>query len=214
MIQPLSPTWERDRRESDRVRGQRIATHSPSPGSLLSFRTSPKSLAPDPYSCPSTPPKPKLAVTSSPTIRRSRSGLPRQLPEVRGGSTRRLPPAVDVPLGLYLHIPFCRKRCKFCYFRVYTDKNARRRRDLRRGPVARDRTGQPAAGHGRAAVPLRLLRRRHAFVPERQATHVAGRSAAGEHQLGPGRRSHVRVRAGHAVRAQGAHAQASWASRG
>ncbi len=28
------------------------------------------------------------------------------------------------PLGLYIHIPFCRKRCKFCYFRVYTDKNA------------------------------------------------------------------------------------------
>jgi oxygen-independent coproporphyrinogen-3 oxidase len=28
------------------------------------------------------------------------------------------------PLGLYLHIPFCRKRCKFCYFRVYTDKTA------------------------------------------------------------------------------------------
>lgn len=29
----------------------------------------------------------------------------------------------DVPLGLYLHIPFCRKRCKFCYFKVFTDKN-------------------------------------------------------------------------------------------
>jgi oxygen-independent coproporphyrinogen-3 oxidase len=28
------------------------------------------------------------------------------------------------PLGLYLHIPFCRKRCHFCYFRVYTDKNS------------------------------------------------------------------------------------------
>ncbi|HWP43213.1 MAG TPA: coproporphyrinogen-III oxidase family protein [Blastocatellia bacterium] len=28
------------------------------------------------------------------------------------------------PLGLYVHIPFCRKRCKFCYFKVYTDKNA------------------------------------------------------------------------------------------
>ena len=27
-------------------------------------------------------------------------------------------------LGLYLHLPFCRKRCKFCYFRVFTDKNA------------------------------------------------------------------------------------------
>jgi len=31
----------------------------------------------------------------------------------------------DVPLGLYLHIPFCRKRCHFCYFRVYTEKGAR-----------------------------------------------------------------------------------------
>jgi oxygen-independent coproporphyrinogen III oxidase len=35
------------------------------------------------------------------------------------------PPADGVPLGLYLHIPFCRKRCHFCYFRVYTDRNAR-----------------------------------------------------------------------------------------
>jgi oxygen-independent coproporphyrinogen-3 oxidase len=33
-------------------------------------------------------------------------------------------PAPGVPLGLYTHIPFCRKRCHFCYFRVYTDKNA------------------------------------------------------------------------------------------
>jgi oxygen-independent coproporphyrinogen-3 oxidase len=34
------------------------------------------------------------------------------------------PPRVEQPLGLYIHIPFCRKRCKFCYFKVYTDKNA------------------------------------------------------------------------------------------
>jgi oxygen-independent coproporphyrinogen-3 oxidase len=33
-------------------------------------------------------------------------------------------PVAGVPLGLYVHIPFCRKRCHFCYFRVYTDKNA------------------------------------------------------------------------------------------
>lgn len=33
-------------------------------------------------------------------------------------------PRTDQPLGLYIHIPFCRKRCKFCYFKVYTDKNA------------------------------------------------------------------------------------------
>ncbi|MFN3242652.1 MAG: coproporphyrinogen-III oxidase family protein [Planctomycetota bacterium] len=34
------------------------------------------------------------------------------------------PPAAGTPFGLYVHIPFCRKRCDFCYFRVYTDKNA------------------------------------------------------------------------------------------
>jgi oxygen-independent coproporphyrinogen III oxidase len=33
-------------------------------------------------------------------------------------------PPAEVPLGLYLHIPFCRKRCKFCYFKVFTDKHA------------------------------------------------------------------------------------------
>jgi oxygen-independent coproporphyrinogen-3 oxidase len=33
-------------------------------------------------------------------------------------------PAPGTPLGIYLHIPFCRKRCHFCYFRVYTDKDA------------------------------------------------------------------------------------------
>ena len=34
------------------------------------------------------------------------------------------PPATMSPLGIYLHIPFCRKRCHFCYFKVYTNKNA------------------------------------------------------------------------------------------
>jgi len=34
------------------------------------------------------------------------------------------PAKEGVPLGLYHHIPFCRKRCHFCYFRVYTDKSA------------------------------------------------------------------------------------------
>ena len=35
------------------------------------------------------------------------------------------PAPPEIPLGVYLHIPFCRKRCHFCYFRVYTDKNAK-----------------------------------------------------------------------------------------
>ena len=79
----------------------------------------------------------------------------------------------------------------------------RRRRNLRRGPVARDRAGQPLADHGQPAVPLRLFRRRNAFVLERQAAWLAGRSPAGQHQLGRGRRGDLRVRARHALGAQG-----------
>jgi oxygen-independent coproporphyrinogen-3 oxidase len=30
-------------------------------------------------------------------------------------------PTRDVPLGVYVHIPFCRKRCRFCYFKVETE---------------------------------------------------------------------------------------------
>ncbi len=33
-------------------------------------------------------------------------------------------PRPGTPLGLYLHVPFCRRRCKFCYYKVYVDKNA------------------------------------------------------------------------------------------
>jgi len=33
-------------------------------------------------------------------------------------------PQPGTPLGVYLHIPFCRKRCHFCYFKVYTDKDS------------------------------------------------------------------------------------------
>ena len=44
------------------------------------------------------------------------------LPEFEAALAR--PPAPGTPLGVYLHIPFCRKRCHFCYFRVYTDKDA------------------------------------------------------------------------------------------
>jgi len=34
------------------------------------------------------------------------------------------PPKEPRQRGRDHHLPFCRKRCKFCYFRVYTDKNA------------------------------------------------------------------------------------------
>lgn len=47
-------------------------------------------------------------------------------PELLSEATEALsqPARTEEPWGLYLHIPFCRKRCKFCYFKVYTDKNA------------------------------------------------------------------------------------------
>ena len=49
---------------------------------------------------------------------------PDQVPALHGVLDRA--PGPEPPdLGLYLHIPFCRKRCKFCYFRVYTDKNSK-----------------------------------------------------------------------------------------
>ncbi|MBM3964922.1 MAG: coproporphyrinogen III oxidase family protein [Planctomycetes bacterium] len=48
------------------------------------------------------------------------------LPEIASSlaSPPRLVRGEPTPLGLYLHIPFCRKRCKFCYFKVFTNVNA------------------------------------------------------------------------------------------
>ena len=63
------------------------------------------------------------AAISSPTTRHFRSGPPEAVDDAKAALAARR--RADVPLGLYLHIPFCRKRCHFCYFRVYTDKNAR-----------------------------------------------------------------------------------------
>ncbi len=47
---------------------------------------------------------------------------PDAVPEFEAALER--PPAPGNPLGVYTHIPFCRKRCHFCYFKVYTDKDS------------------------------------------------------------------------------------------
>jgi oxygen-independent coproporphyrinogen-3 oxidase len=48
---------------------------------------------------------------------------PEFVPDVAAALER--PPVLPLaPLGVYLHIPFCRKRCHFCYFKVYTDKDS------------------------------------------------------------------------------------------
>jgi len=59
------------------------------------------------------------------------------------------------PLGLYVHVPFCRKRCKFCYFRVYTDVAAA---DVERYSLALAREAQLAAATPAiAGRPLRYV---------------------------------------------------------
>ncbi|MGI9176290.1 MAG: coproporphyrinogen-III oxidase family protein [Pirellulales bacterium] len=64
-------------------------------------------------------------------------------------------PPTAVPLGLYLHVPFCRKRCKFCYFRVYTDVAAA---DVDRYSLALAREAALAAATPAvAARPLRYV---------------------------------------------------------
>ncbi len=45
-----------------------------------------------------------------------------QVPQARAALDR--PPRPGTPLGIYVHIPFCRKRCHFCYFKVYTGKDS------------------------------------------------------------------------------------------
>jgi oxygen-independent coproporphyrinogen III oxidase len=52
---------------------------------------------------------------------------PEFVPEILAATDR--PPSTfnlqpSTPLGIYVHIPFCRKRCHFCYFKVYTDKDS------------------------------------------------------------------------------------------
>ncbi len=47
---------------------------------------------------------------------------PEDVPDYRAALNQA--PKPGTPLGIYVHIPFCRKRCHFCYFRVYTDKNS------------------------------------------------------------------------------------------
>src|SRR5687768_11592380 len=74
------------------------------------------------------------------------------------------PARVDEPLGLYIHIPFCRKRCHFCYFKVYTDKKASEIEIYLDALIKENEiySHMPA------------FRRRHAFVHQREAVALSG----------------------------------------
>ena len=68
------------------------------------------------------------------------------------------------PLGLYLHIPFCRKRCKFCYFRVYTDKN-KSERDLYMDALHREWQTYAALVKAGAPMAMRKVGHRRDIYP-------------------------------------------------
>ncbi|MDC0273251.1 MAG: coproporphyrinogen-III oxidase family protein [Planctomycetaceae bacterium] len=56
------------------------------------------------------------------------------------------PPQHKRPLGLYIHIPFCRKRCKFCYFRVYIQQNAKTIEEYVQAVIAENKILSEQAG--------------------------------------------------------------------
>lgn len=61
-------------------------------------------------------------------------------------------PKSGTSLGVYVHIPFCRKRCHFCYFKVYTDKNSKQIQSYLEGVVAEFAlyAGKPFVGNRKA----------------------------------------------------------------
>ena len=90
------------------------------------------------------------------------------------------PPAPGVPLGLYLHIPFCRKRCHFCYFRVYTDKNSDDVDPVPRHAGCASGSCTPHAGHRRPAARISCTSAaaRRRFCPRSQLQGLVNRLKA------------------------------------
>lgn len=96
------------------------------------------------------------------------------------------PPAASVPLGLYIHIPFCRKRCKFCYFRVYTNQNAKAIEDYVRSLIREiELVSERQAVTGRellfvyfgGGTPSYLSSRQLRSLRDRMSAHVSWDSA-------------------------------------
>jgi len=75
-------------------------------------------------------------------------------------------PDRSIAMGLYIHIPFCRKRCRFCYFRVYTNQNAQAIENYVQALEHEFQMLSRPARRGRTAASVRLFRRRNAVVLE------------------------------------------------
>ena len=97
-------------------------------------------------------------------------------------------PPAPVPLGLYLHVPFCRKRCHFCYFRVYTDKNAQEVEEYLDVMAREWEIYQHLSGDQWTPAEFRVLRRRHAVVSVGAAAERARETADRRHAVDDRRR--------------------------
>ena len=73
-------------------------------------------------------------------------------------------PAPNTPLGVYLHIPFCRKRCRFCYFKVYTEKDANEIENYLNAAIRELDLYSQGAFHRRTQADLHLFWWRHAVL--------------------------------------------------
>lgn len=109
------------------------------------------------------------------------------------------------PLGIYVHIPFCKSKCEYCDFYSLGGSRDRRTTDQYLQALADHirETGRLAPGlHGRH----RLLRRRHAELLRRGESGKNSRRAAEALPLRRGPRDHARgqPRQRHAAGAQAA----------
>ncbi len=96
------------------------------------------------------------------------------------------PPKPGNPLGVYLHIPFCRKRCHFCYFRVYTDKDSAAIKSYIDATLQGICDLRRKAGHQGPQAELHLFRRRHAIVSFRGPASASDRRHEGAAAVGRG----------------------------
>ena len=94
------------------------------------------------------------------------------------------PPQPETPLGIYLHIPFCRKRCHFCYFRVYTDKDSAAIRGYIDAALKELALYARQPVHRRAQAEVRLFRRRNAELSFSEPAQASNRRHEGAAAVG------------------------------
>ena len=108
------------------------------------------------------------------------------VPQVMSAFDAPLKQTANTNLGLYIHIPFCRKRCKFCYFRVYTNQNAKAIEDYVQSLIREiELVSQKAAVHGRdllfvyfgGGTPSYLSSKQLRSLRERMSEHITWENA-------------------------------------